>query len=166
MTITALLLGAAAVLACIGDVRGQAPNIVQPLAVTHEVTLHVGQLTTFRSPERFKNITLKGDNVNIEASSDKDVVITAKLAGSEQIIFTSERGGVVANLLVNVTGLERHSVRIHAKVGDVHSYYAYNCPTNRACYRVKDDLEGEDRVPAPTVMIMPIPVPALARQRR
>ena len=91
------------------------------------MTLHVGQLTTFRSPERFKNITLKGNNVNIEASSDKDVVITAKLAGSEQIIFTSERGGVVANLLVNVTGLERHSVRIHAKVGDVHSYYAYNC---------------------------------------
>ena len=73
---------------------------------------------------------------------------------------------MVANLLVNVTGLERHSVHIHAKIGDVHSYYAYNCPTNRGCYRVKDDLEGEDRVPAPTVMIMPLPVPALSRPRR
>lgn len=141
-----------------------APQEIPIIPITHEVTMFVGQITSFRSPERFNTIVLKGDVVNIEAQSDKDVIITAKAAGSEQILMTGEQGETVANLLVNVTGLERHSVHIHSKLGNVHAYWAYNCPPNRGCYRVKDDLEGEDRVPPPTVTVMPYPVPVPVRR--
>ena len=93
-----------------------APQEIPIIPITHEVTMFVGQITSFRSSERFKTIVLKGDVVNIEAQSDKDVVITAKAAGSEQILMIGEQGEPVANLLVNVTGLERHSVHVHSKL--------------------------------------------------
>jgi hypothetical protein len=132
-----------------------APQEIPIIPITHEVTMFVGQITSFRSAERFKSIVLKGDVVNIEAQSDKDVVITAKAAGSEQIMMVGEQGETVANLLVNVSALERHSVHIHSKLGNVHAYWAYNCPPGRSCYRIEDKLEGEDRVPPPTVVVLP-----------
>jgi hypothetical protein len=163
--LTAALLGAVVAVVSLSNINGQ--PLPQATPVTHGLTLYIGQLTAFRSPKPFKSITLKGDNVNVEASSDRDVVIMAKTAGSEQILFTGEGGSVVANLLVNVTGLERHSMHIHSKIGNLHSYYAYNCPPNLGCYRVKDALEGEDRFPPPTVTVLPfpIPIPVLPRSK-
>ena len=79
------------------------------------------------------------------------LVITSKpIEGQTNFLLVDGSGQEVGNVLVTVANpepvREGHKVEIHNKIDNLAGYTNYLC--NPICIRLKDDMEGADRVPA------------------
>jgi len=77
---------------------------------------------------------------------DYYVVITAKKAGSTNLIILDDANNEIFEAAINVGGQNLEKVQ-NAR-GRVHGYYAYSCPRgeDRLCERLDDKLESEQRI--------------------
>lgn len=107
----------------------------------------------YESPRPFASVVSGNTNVAeaVPGRTDRVLVITSKPAveGQTNFLLVDGSGQEVGNVLVNVTNpepvREPNKVVIHNKLNNLAGYTNYIC--NPICIRVKDEMEGGDRVP-------------------
>ena len=120
---------------------------VQP---THYITVPPGFSIRYESPKPFASVVPGNTRVAdaVPGATDRVLVITSKtVEGQTNFLLVDGSGQEVGNVVVTVTNPEvpGKKVVIHNKIDNVAGYTNYLC--NPICIRVKDEMEGGDRVP-------------------
>ncbi len=135
-----------------------------------------GFATTYMLPVDFSTLNVGDPKVaDATATTNRTIIIHGVAPGQTNFLFFDAQGKEVVDMLVTVPGQGTPIgvVHIHAKIDNVHGYVAYQCipragqPPPRPedgnpCFRIHDDLQGEDRVPPPRVLIQNFNNPAPA----
>jgi putative type II/III system pilus formation protein len=123
--------------------------------ITHTITMRAGYVGSYTSPVPFTSALIgKPEVIDAVPQSDRTLMLTAKSAGTTNMLILDERGNEIANIGVQVIGRDVNRVQIHSMLGNLQGYTAYECgPTY--CARSDDKLAGSDRVPVYPPMLMP-----------
>ena len=130
--------------------QSAAPQEVKP---THYITMPPGFSIRYESPRPFASVASGNPAVadGVPGQTDRILVITSKpkIEGQTNFVLVDRSGQEVGNVLVTVTNpepvREGNKVEIHNKIDNLAGFTNYLC--NPICIRLKDDMEGADRVP-------------------
>ena len=107
----------------------------------------------YESPRPFASVVAGNTNIAeaVPGQTDRVLVITSKpeVEGQTNFLLVDGSGQEVGNVVVTVTNPEpvrqANKVVVHNKINNLPGYTNYIC--NPICIRVKDPMEGGDRVP-------------------
>ena len=107
----------------------------------------------YESPRPFASVVAGNTNLAeaVPGQNDRVLVITSKpeVEGQTNFLLVDGSGQEVGNVAVTVTNPEPvrqpNKVVVHNKINNLPGYTNYLC--NPICIRVKDEMEGGDRVP-------------------
>ena len=122
----------------------------QSVQATHYITMPPGFSIRYELPRPFASVVPGNTRVAdaVPGATDRVLVITSKpIEGQTNFLLVDGSGQEVGNVVVTVANpeVQGHKVEIHNKIDNVAGYTNYLC--NPICIRVKDDMEGGDRVP-------------------
>jgi hypothetical protein len=131
----------------------QQPAAAQQVQPTHYITMPPGFSIRYESPRPFASVASGNPAVadGVPGQTDRILVITSKpeVEGQTNFLLVDGSGQEVGNVLVTVTNpepvREGNKVVVHNKIGNLAGFTNYLC--NPICIRLKDDMEGADRVP-------------------
>ena len=131
----------------------QQPAAAQQVQPTHYITMPPGYSIRYESPRPFASVVSGNTNIAeaVPGRTDRVLVITSKpeVEGQTNFLLVDGSGQEVGNVAVTVTNPEpvrqANKVVVHNKINNLPGYTNYLC--NPICIRVKDEMEGGDRVP-------------------
>ena len=131
----------------------QQPAAPQEVKPTHYITMPPGFSIRYESPMPSAAFASGNPAVadGVPGQTDRLLVITSKpkVEGQTNFVLVDRIGQEVGNVLVTVTNpepvREGNKVEIHNKIDNLAGFTNYLC--NPICIRLKDDMEGADRVP-------------------
>jgi Pilus formation protein N terminal region len=122
---------------------------------THYISMPPGFSIRYESPRPFASVVSGNTKVAeaVPGQTDRVLVITSKpdVEGQTNFLLVDRSGQEVGNVVVTVANPEQPLVRqankvvVHNKIDNLPGYTNYIC--NPICIRVKDEMEGGDRVP-------------------
>ena len=131
----------------------QQPAAAQQVQPTHYITMPPGYSIRYESPRPFASVVAGNTNIAeaVPGQNNRVLVITSKpeVEGQTNFLLVDGSGQEVGNVAVTVTNPEPvrqpNKVGVHNKINNLPGYTNYLC--NPICIRVKDEMEGGDRVP-------------------
>jgi hypothetical protein len=131
----------------------QQPAAAQQVQPTHYITMPPGYSIRYEAPRPFASVVAGNTNIAeaVPGQNNRVLVITSKpeVEGQTNFLLVDGSGQEVGNVAVTVTNPEPvrqpNKVVVHNKINNLPGYTNYLC--NPICIRVKDEMEGGDRVP-------------------
>ena len=131
----------------------QQPGDSQQVQPTHYITMPPGFSIRYESPRPFASVVAGNTNIAeaVPGQNNRVLVITSKpeVEGQTNFLLVDGSGQEVGNVAVTVTNPEPvrqgNKVVVHNKINNLPGFTNYIC--NPICVRVKDEMEGGDRVP-------------------